>query len=253
MSVERYFQIDAPTYSCDHIRARMNPVWLIGHEYSLPSVRCSQCGIVADFTYLAGDAPHKRLLEFPELTEQTFLPTKIWKKRAELWAKALAMPTECLRPAMKIGRPKLELRGRSFNDFTFPYSNRVFVTDTVKELIEASKFSGVSFLESIPIVKKTKLRGFIPPRLWHLQVSSDLETNVTSDPRRTICPECGRATSDFPIPTRIRFLKHSWDGNDFFGQGKHAFRISITERVKTYIEAKGFTNIAFEQWADPIE
>lgn len=248
----RYFGFDKPIYSSDYHRARMNPAWLQRHEYWLPSLRCSKCGIVSTCTYLVGDVSGEELVEFPELTELTFLPTETWRERAELWSDALHVPSKVLKPSMYIGRPKLEIRGREFQDFLHPFPGWVFVKDQVKDAIIREGFSGVHFVEAISFRKKGKLRDHRPPRLWQVQSTVHVDIKTFRDERLKKCPECGFLLAMPDIEEEPRLVLNPTENADFLRSGEEYYSLNISERVKIFLEAQRFTNVAFRVLPKPI-
>jgi hypothetical protein len=150
-------------------------------------------------------------------------------------------------------------------DFTIAgFGDDVLVTQKVREALE-TRFRGFEFhpveMYQHPrlkrpqrITKRSKPRVWLPyegPPLWDLRPTSvaqwDRERSTIEIIK--VCGTCGRTDSRMPTDeTRHLVLDpNTWGGEDIFWTYEPGGFIYCTEELKEFIEAQGFTNVAFEQ------
>jgi hypothetical protein len=151
-------------------------------------------------------------------------------------------------------------------DFTFPgLGETIIIKDSVKTGFE-SRFHDfelfpIEFRQDPKLRKPTRITKRTQPRiwlpytgsaLWELEITKwcRLELEKSGVTLEKICFTCGREIFLYDSSSTLRWVvdAKTWAGEDFFHLFESRRWIFCSEKVKSFIEQSGFSNVKFIEY-----
>jgi uncharacterized protein CXXCG len=267
----QFWKLECPEYDSDYRYSYINGA--LEHPFGMPGIKCDACGETWGGSRILPYVCPRALRKRKHLTDGWPIPLKQHRMlqeevRHELHKAGIEIAD--LRPGDEFQPCYLDVPSRPRADFLWGSLGSVVVSQRMKDLFESAKTSGLAF-SSVVLRKIGKREAKLPPPIpstgepedmlrempllkqkdgvgpyYEMLILSESARPPGGDPK-SICSGCGR--EDIDTEKRLIVMVPSmWKGDDIFFLATTLY-IVITERVKTWLEDLGATNVAFRKIA----